>query len=225
MPNGRRASCRGRYDRNFRPAAEKRGVTLGMGMTEKQGGTDVRANTTRAEAERGRPLPPDRPQMVLLRADVGRLPGARASEGRAHLLSDAALPSRRLGQRDPAGAAEGQARQPLECLGRGRVRRRRRLARRRGGAGGRHDPRNGDADAARLRGGERRADAQRLRGGRAPRPPSRRLRQGADRPAADDARARRHGARPRRGAGAFDAARGSLRHGGRASRPKPPMCG
>ncbi len=37
------------YDRNFRPAGEKRGVTLGMGMTEKQGGTDVRANTTRAE--------------------------------------------------------------------------------------------------------------------------------------------------------------------------------
>jgi putative acyl-CoA dehydrogenase len=38
-----------RYDPAFRPAAEKAGVTLGMGMTEKQGGTDVRANTTRAE--------------------------------------------------------------------------------------------------------------------------------------------------------------------------------
>ncbi len=38
------------YDRNFRPAEEKRGVTIGMGMTEKQGGTDVRANTTRAVA-------------------------------------------------------------------------------------------------------------------------------------------------------------------------------
>jgi putative acyl-CoA dehydrogenase len=36
------------YDRSFRPAAAKRGVTVGMGMTEKQGGTDVRANTTRA---------------------------------------------------------------------------------------------------------------------------------------------------------------------------------
>jgi putative acyl-CoA dehydrogenase len=36
------------YDRHFRPAAEKRGVTLGMGMTEKQGGTDVRQNTTQA---------------------------------------------------------------------------------------------------------------------------------------------------------------------------------
>jgi putative acyl-CoA dehydrogenase len=37
------------YDRSFRPAGEKRGVTLGMGMTEKQGGTDVRASTSRAE--------------------------------------------------------------------------------------------------------------------------------------------------------------------------------
>jgi putative acyl-CoA dehydrogenase len=36
------------YDPSFRPAWEKAGITLGMGMTEKQGGTDVRANTTRA---------------------------------------------------------------------------------------------------------------------------------------------------------------------------------
>jgi putative acyl-CoA dehydrogenase len=37
------------YDKSFRLAAAKSGVTIGMGMTEKQGGTDVRANTTRAE--------------------------------------------------------------------------------------------------------------------------------------------------------------------------------
>ncbi len=37
------------YDRAFRPAADKRGATIGMGMTEKQGGTDVRANTSVAE--------------------------------------------------------------------------------------------------------------------------------------------------------------------------------
>jgi putative acyl-CoA dehydrogenase len=36
------------YDGAFRPWWEKQGVTLGMGMTEKQGGTDVRANTTTA---------------------------------------------------------------------------------------------------------------------------------------------------------------------------------
>ncbi|WP_024512420.1 acyl-CoA dehydrogenase family protein [Bradyrhizobium sp. ARR65] len=37
------------YDPTFAPWWTKRGMTLGMGMTEKQGGTDVRANMTRAE--------------------------------------------------------------------------------------------------------------------------------------------------------------------------------
>jgi putative acyl-CoA dehydrogenase len=41
------------YDPSFRPWTEKSGITLGMGMTEKQGGTDVRANTTRAEPDGG----------------------------------------------------------------------------------------------------------------------------------------------------------------------------
>jgi putative acyl-CoA dehydrogenase len=36
------------YDPSFAPWWTKRGMTLGMGMTEKQGGTDVRANITRA---------------------------------------------------------------------------------------------------------------------------------------------------------------------------------
>jgi putative acyl-CoA dehydrogenase len=34
------------YDPSELPVSSKRGVTLGMGMTEKQGGSDVRANTT-----------------------------------------------------------------------------------------------------------------------------------------------------------------------------------
>ncbi|MGN6464314.1 MAG: acyl-CoA dehydrogenase family protein [Rhizobiaceae bacterium] len=38
-----------KYDPAQKPPVEKSGLTLGMGMTEKQGGTDVRANTTRAE--------------------------------------------------------------------------------------------------------------------------------------------------------------------------------
>src|ERR1700757_4569156 len=37
------------YDPSFAPWWTKRGMTLGMGMTEKQGGTDVRANMTRAQ--------------------------------------------------------------------------------------------------------------------------------------------------------------------------------
>ena len=36
------------YDPAFRPWWEKTGMTIGMGMTEKQGGTDVRANITTA---------------------------------------------------------------------------------------------------------------------------------------------------------------------------------
>ncbi|MEU1515877.1 acyl-CoA dehydrogenase family protein [Streptomyces sp. NPDC005811] len=36
------------YDRGLRPARLKAGALFGMGMTEKQGGSDVRANTTRA---------------------------------------------------------------------------------------------------------------------------------------------------------------------------------
>lgn len=41
------------YDSRFIPFWEKSAVTLGMGMTEKQGGTDVRANTTQAVSKAG----------------------------------------------------------------------------------------------------------------------------------------------------------------------------
>jgi putative acyl-CoA dehydrogenase len=40
----------GRYDAPLAPIASKNGVTIGMAMTEKQGGSDIRANTTRAAA-------------------------------------------------------------------------------------------------------------------------------------------------------------------------------
>ncbi|HEY9712775.1 MAG TPA: isovaleryl-CoA dehydrogenase [Chroococcales cyanobacterium] len=38
------------YDSRFQPIERKLGALIGMGMTEKQGGSDVRANTTRATA-------------------------------------------------------------------------------------------------------------------------------------------------------------------------------
>jgi putative acyl-CoA dehydrogenase len=38
------------YDARFAPAALKRAALIGMGMTERQGGSDVRTNTTRARA-------------------------------------------------------------------------------------------------------------------------------------------------------------------------------
>ncbi|OOY09913.1 acyl-CoA dehydrogenase family protein [Thioclava sp. F36-7] len=41
------------YDPRVLPVGEKTGATLGMAMTEKQGGSDVRANTTRAEPADG----------------------------------------------------------------------------------------------------------------------------------------------------------------------------
>jgi putative acyl-CoA dehydrogenase len=45
------ASCA--YDARFMPASQKTAATIGMAMTEKQGGSDVRANTTRAEQADG----------------------------------------------------------------------------------------------------------------------------------------------------------------------------
>lgn len=46
----------GEYDPRMIPAEQKRGVTFGMAMTEKQGGSDVRANSTKA-----RPVGPGGP--------------------------------------------------------------------------------------------------------------------------------------------------------------------
>jgi putative acyl-CoA dehydrogenase len=44
------------YDFGIRPLPEKAGAIAGMGMTEKQGGSDVRANTTVATPTEGGPL-------------------------------------------------------------------------------------------------------------------------------------------------------------------------
>jgi putative acyl-CoA dehydrogenase len=41
------------YDPTFAPVGKKKGALIGMGMTEKQGGSDVRANTTIAEPVSG----------------------------------------------------------------------------------------------------------------------------------------------------------------------------
>ena len=38
-----------RYDAHLQPGGQKRGLLIGMGMTEKQGGSDVLSNTTRAQ--------------------------------------------------------------------------------------------------------------------------------------------------------------------------------
>ena len=82
-----------RYDPSFRPAAAKSGVLMGMALTEKQGGSDVRANTTRAE-----PIGPgeyvlDGHKVVLLCSHVRRLSGARPSPWWTLVFLSAALDS------------------------------------------------------------------------------------------------------------------------------------
>ena len=62
------------YDgEELKPADQKRGALFGMAMTERQGGSDVRANiTTRRADRRRRRVRAERPQVVLLGADVRR---------------------------------------------------------------------------------------------------------------------------------------------------------
>ena len=43
-----------KYDHSNKPVVQKSGITIGMGMTEKQGGADVRATTTRAARLEGK---------------------------------------------------------------------------------------------------------------------------------------------------------------------------
>ncbi len=59
------------YDTRFVPASQKRGVLFGMALTERQGGSDVQANTTRGT---------QRAQVVLLGADVRCVLDSRTDE-------------------------------------------------------------------------------------------------------------------------------------------------
>ncbi len=160
-----------KYDQAQKPPVEKAGLTLGMGMTEKQGGTDVRANTTRAERAGGGfyRLTGHKWFMSAPMSDAF-LVLAQAQEGLSCFLVPRLLGDGD-GQRLPLPAAEGQARQPLQRLVRSRIRRRHRRDGRR--AGRRHQDHHGhgDADPARLRGGLVGADARRAGRGRPPRPP------------------------------------------------------
>jgi putative acyl-CoA dehydrogenase len=53
LPEWRQLLTSREYDPGLRPAAEKRGVLCGMAMTERQGGSDVRANVTAARPAGG----------------------------------------------------------------------------------------------------------------------------------------------------------------------------
>jgi putative acyl-CoA dehydrogenase len=85
------------YDPRSLPVGQKRGAIIGMGMTEKQGGSDVRSNTTRAE-----PVPPSEARAMFgdEGEDVFRIVGHKwffsAPQSDAHLI---------LAQTDDAGSA------------------------------------------------------------------------------------------------------------------------
>ena len=183
------------YDPRLVPGADKAGALCGMAMTEKQGGSDVRANTTTARPLNGggpgRRVRDHRPQVVLLGADVRRVPGAGPGRRRPFLLPAAPRAARRHAQPLPPPAPQGQARQPLERVERGRVQRApgRAWSARRAAASRRSSrwSTTRGSTACRLS----RGHARGRRAGDPPRRPSLRLRQAPDRPAADAERARR----------------------------------
>ena len=115
----------GSYDKRFLPMERKTSVTLGMGMTEKQGGSDVRANTTRAE-----PLGQAGPGAAYRITGHKWFMSAPMSDaflvlaqarGRPHLLSAAALSPDGSVNRISFQRLKAKARQPLECILRSRV--------------------------------------------------------------------------------------------------------
>src|SRR5207247_24128 len=129
-----------------------------------------------AGAGPGRRVRADRPQVVLLGADVRRLPRPRAGGARALVLPPAALPPRRDAESLPHPAPEGQARQPLQRLERGRVRPRLGADGGRGGARRADHHRDGEPHPPRLRDRLGVRDAPGGRAGDPPLRPPRRLR-------------------------------------------------
>src|SRR5262245_51705006 len=126
-----------------------------------------------------------RPQVVLLRPAVRRVPHPRPGRGRGLLLPDASPPARRRAQPLPAAAAEGQARQSLQRLLRDRVRRDLGATGRRGGSRSPDDHRDGQPHPPGLRLRQRHWDAAWRRPGHQPCRPPLDLRQAAHRPAID----------------------------------------
>ena len=125
-PAGGRRSVSPTYDPRPIYAGDKRGATVGMAMTEKQGGSDLRATITTARpatarSRPGRGVPSDRPQMVLLGADERSVPHSRSDREGPVLLPRHRLAAGRLAQPPQAAAAQGQMRQQVQCLVRGRI--------------------------------------------------------------------------------------------------------
>ena len=104
------------YDPELKVPAAKAGITAGMSMTEKQGGSDVRAGTTQAVPNADGSYTLTGPQVVHLGGDERHLPGSRPGARRTELLHASARAARRHPQPDVLPAAQGQARQPRQRL-------------------------------------------------------------------------------------------------------------
>ena len=199
------------YDGSLRPA-DKAGATCGMAMTEKQGGSDVRANTTVAVplgVEGEYSLTGHKWFCSAPMCDVF-LTLAQTDEGVTCFVLPRFLPGRDEERRVPAAAAEGQARQQVQRVVGGGVPRGVGAAPRRPGARRADDHRDGQPHAAGLR--DRHGGGY-ARGGRAcdlAHGAPQRVRQAAGRPAADAQRAGRPGDRGRGGDRAGDAPRARL---------------
>ena len=176
----------------------------------------AREHHGRAGAERRRPgrrVRDHGPQVVLLGADVRRVPGTRPGGRWPLVLPAAPIHARRRAQPLPHPAAQGQARQPIQRFERGRVPGRVGAADRRGGPRRPGDHRDGQPHAARLHDRLDGGDAGRGRDGDTPLLAAVGVREAADRPAADAERARRPRGRVRGGDGVGDEARANVRRG------------
>ena len=203
------------YDFGLRAPQDKAGSLAGMGMTEKQGGSDVRANVTTAtptSADGEYTLDGHKWFTSAPMNDVFLV--LAQARGRPLLLRGAAGPRRRQPQPPRRRTAQGQAGEPVErVLGAGAPRHLGAAARR-GGPGGAHDHRDGGGDPARLRARVRVADAPGAGGGVLARRAPLGLRRAAGRQAADAERGRR----PRRGVRGRHRAGDAARSGGRRRR-------
>ena len=176
-------------------ADEERGLLAGMSMTEKQGGSDVRANTTAATPQ------PDGTYRLVGHKWFTSAPmcdvflDAGPGPGRPHLLPGPPRPAGRGAEPDAADAPQGQARQQVERVLGGGVRERGRLAGRRRGPRRPHHHRDGQPDPAGLRDRRGVRDAARRHDRRPPRRAPQGVRRVPHRPAADAQRPRGPGGR------------------------------
>ena len=102
------------YDPELKVPTTKVGITAGLSMTEKQGGSDVRAGTTEAAPNGDATYKSAGPQMVHLGADGRHLPRSRTGTQGPVLFFPAAGPARRHLQPDVSATAQRQARQPRQ---------------------------------------------------------------------------------------------------------------